>query len=111
MITDMQHTWRPVACRFQANNILRLGLFRFLRLVVAGDGAKWTPAQPGGWARAGFQAVGSVKVRQHRAVPGTVKFLQLKREYRRWYVIVITGTEPSLLPTGGRVGGRRGRGL
>ena len=72
---------------------------------VAGDGAKWTPAQPGGWARAGFQAVGSVKVRQHRAVPGTVKFLQLKREYRRWHVIVITGTEPSLLPTGGRAVG------
>ena len=46
----------------------------------------------GGWAHAQFQAVGSVKVRQHRPVPGTVKSLQLKREHRRWYVIVITET-------------------
>jgi putative transposase len=37
---------------------------------VAGDGAKWTSAEPSGWARAAFQGVGSVKVRQHRAVPG-----------------------------------------
>jgi putative transposase len=72
---------------------------------VAGNGAKWTPADVGGWARAAFQAVGSVKVRQHRPVPQTVKFLQLKREYRRWYVIVITDTEPAPLPAGGRAVG------
>jgi putative transposase len=72
---------------------------------VAGDGAKWTPAPVGGWARAAFQAVGSVKVRQHRPVSGTVKFLQLKREHRRWYVIVITdiGAEP--LPATARAAG------
>jgi putative transposase len=69
---------------------------------IAGDGAKWTPTPVGGWARAAFQAVGSVKVRQHRSVPGTVKFLQLKREHRRWYVIVITEAEPSPLPTADR---------
>ena len=61
---------------------------------VAGDGAKWTSAAVGGWARVAFQAVGSVKVRQHRPVAGTVKFLQLKREHRRWYVIVITEADP-----------------
>jgi putative transposase len=33
---------------------------------VAGDGAKWTAAPPGGWARTAFLGVGSVKVRQHR---------------------------------------------
>ena len=69
---------------------------------VAGDGAKWTSAGPSRWARAAFQSVGSVKVRQHRPVPGTVKFLQLKREHRRWYVIVITETEPAPLPATGR---------
>jgi putative transposase len=69
---------------------------------VAGDGAKWTPAGSGGWARAAFRAVGSVKVRQHRPAPGTVKFLQLKREHRRWYVIVITNTEAMPLPATGR---------
>jgi putative transposase len=69
---------------------------------VAGGGAKWTPAPTGGWARAAFQAVGSVKIRQHRPVPGTVKFLQLKREHRRWYVIVITETEAEPLAAAGR---------
>ena len=69
---------------------------------VAGDGAKWTPAPAGGWARAAFQAVGAVKVRQHRPAPGTVKFLQLKREHRRWYVTVITEAGPAPLPATGR---------
>ena len=69
---------------------------------VAGDGAKWVPADRSGWARATFQAVGAVKVRQHRALPGTVKLLQLKREYRRWYVIVITETGPVPLPAAAR---------
>jgi putative transposase len=82
--------------RFKAYS--RFGQVRF----VAGDGAKWTPAPVGGWARAHFQAVGSVKVRQHRAVPGTVKALQLKREHRRWYVIVIAEAVPVPLPVAGR---------
>ena len=51
---------------------------------VAGDGAKWNQAMHcDRWARASFQAVGSVKVHQHRPVRGTVKALQLKREHRR----------------------------
>ena len=82
--------------RFKAYS--RFGQVRF----VAGDGAKWTPAPAGGWARAQFQAVGSVKVRQHRTVPGTVKALQLKREHRRWYAIVITETQPVPLAAAGR---------
>ena len=69
---------------------------------VAGDGAKWTSAGAGRWARATFQGVGSVKVHQHRKVTGTVKALQLKREHRRWYVIVIAETEVVPLPTAGR---------
>ncbi len=69
---------------------------------VAGAGAKWTCAEPGGWARAAFQGVGSVKVRQYRPVPGTVKTLQLKREDRRWYVIVTADADPMPLPPAGR---------
>ena len=71
-------------------------------LFVAGDGAKWKPSGSGKWAYASFQAVGSVKVHQHREVRGTVKALQLKREHRRWYVIVIAQTEPVPLPPVGR---------
>ncbi len=80
------------------------GRFHQVRF-VAGDGAKWTPAEPGRWARAAFHGVGSVKVRQHRRVPGTVKTLQLKREYRRWYVIVTADAAPLLLPSVGRSAG------
>jgi putative transposase len=72
---------------------------------VAGDGAKWTPAPAGAWARAAFQGVGAVKVRQHRPVLGTVKSLQLKREHRRWYVIATTDTAPMPLPPAGRSAG------
>jgi putative transposase len=68
---------------------------------VNGDGARWTPASGDGWARAYFQAAGSVKVRQHRKITGTVTALQLKREGRRWYVIVIAETDPVPLPSAG----------
>jgi len=36
-------------------------------MFVAGDGAKWEAASGDRWARASFQAVGAVKVHQHRA--------------------------------------------
>jgi putative transposase len=71
-------------------------------LFVAGDGARWEPVGGGRWGYATFQAVGQVKANQHRPVLGRVKTLQLKREGRRWYVIVVTETEPVLLPPTGR---------
>jgi putative transposase len=71
-------------------------------MFVAGDGARWQSASGDGWARASFQAVGAVKVRQHRMVRGTVKTLQLKREHRRWYVIVVADRDPVPLPAAGR---------
>jgi putative transposase len=76
---------------------------RFDQVVfAAGDGSKWQPPGGGRWAYATFQAVGRVKVHAHRRVNGTVKTLQLKREHRRWYVIVTAGTEPVPLPVTGR---------
>jgi putative transposase len=74
-------------------------------LFVAGDGAKWEPTDDGRWAHASFQAVGRVKVRQHRAIVGRVKTLQLKREHRRWYVIVVTDAQVEPLPPTGRAVG------
>ena len=74
-------------------------------MFVAGNGAKWEPAGHGRWAHATFQAVGRIKVNQHRPVVGRVKTLQLKREHRRWYVIAVAETEPvSLPPTGRSIG-------
>jgi putative transposase len=75
--------------------------FNQVRFIV-GDSAKWTAAPAGQWARAAFQAVGVVKVRQHRPVLGRVKTLQLKREHRRWYVIVTVDADPVPLPPAGR---------
>jgi putative transposase len=74
-------------------------------LFVAGDGAKWEPANDGRWAHATLQAVGRLKVRQHRAIVGRVKTLQLKREHRRWYVILVTQANPQPLPSAGRAVG------
>jgi putative transposase len=74
-------------------------------LFVAGNGAKWEPADGGRWAHATLQAVGRVKVGQHRPIAGRAKTLQLKREGRRWYVIVVSETETvPLAPTGRSVG-------
>jgi len=74
-------------------------------MFVNGDGAKWSPFGGDGWARAAFQAVGAVKVRQHRPVQGAVKTLQLKREHRRWYVIVVAEADPVPRPATGRKAG------
>ena len=71
-------------------------------LFVAGDGARWEPADGGRWAHASFQAVGRVKIRQHRPMVGRMKTLQLKREHRCWYVIVVTDIEAVPLPATGR---------
>ncbi len=74
-------------------------------MFVNGDGARWQPSGSGRWAHATFQAVGTVKVREHRQVTGTVKTLQLKQENRRWFVIVTAETEPVPLPATGRAVG------
>jgi putative transposase len=97
--TEVQENTKPGYPRFKPYQ--RFSQVRF----VNGDGATWIPADGHGWARARFQAVGSVKVRQHRAVTGTVKALQLKREHRRWYVIVIAEAEPVPLPATGHAVG------
>ena len=74
-------------------------------MFVSGDGSKWEPSGGGKRAYATFQAVGRVKVKQHREVCGTVKTLAVKREGRRWYVIVTAETEPVPLPGTGREAG------
>jgi putative transposase len=74
-------------------------------LFVAGDGAKWQPADGGRWAHARLQGVGQLKIRQHRPVKGQVKTLQLKREGRRWYVIVVAVGAAEPLPPSGRAVG------
>ena len=65
------------------------------------DGARWREPE-GRWAAAYLQGVGQIKVKAHRLVVGRVKTLRLKREARRWYVIVVAEQRPSPLPITGR---------
>ncbi|MGW2176874.1 RNA-guided endonuclease InsQ/TnpB family protein [Streptomyces sp. NPDC001732] len=53
-----------------------------------GDGCRWdaTPHDP--VTRVRLQGVGHVRVHQHRPVVGKVKTISVKREGKRWYVIL-----------------------
>jgi len=70
------------------------------------DGCRWDsqPHQPA--ARVYLQGVGHVKVNQHRPVQGVVKTISVKREGRRWYVILSCDGVPAvpLPPTGREIG-------
>jgi putative transposase len=53
-----------------------------------GDGCRWdsTPHDP--VTRVRFQGVGHVRVNQHRPVVGKVKTVSVKREGRKWFVVL-----------------------
>ncbi|MGW4561566.1 RNA-guided endonuclease InsQ/TnpB family protein [Streptomyces sp. NPDC004561] len=71
-----------------------------------GDGCRWdaTPHDP--VTRVRLQGVGHVRVHQHRPVVGKVKTISVKREGRRWYVILTAEqTQPERLATTGSVVG------
>ena len=67
-----------------------------------GDGCRWKPDT----GRVHLQGVGHVKVHAHRAVEGRVKTITLKREGRRWFVVLTCDDIParSLPATGRQVG-------
>ncbi|WP_282693669.1 transposase [Streptomyces sp. CC208A] len=71
-----------------------------------GDGCRWgsTPHDP--VTRVRFQGVGHVRVNQHRPVAGKVKTVSVKREGKRWYVVLAAERpEPEPLPATGSVVG------
>ncbi|MDH6628502.1 transposase [Streptomyces sp. LBL] len=71
-----------------------------------GDGCRWdsTPHHP--VTRVRFQGVGHVRVNQHRAVVGHVKTVSVKREGRKWFVVVTAERDrPEPLPATGSVVG------
>ncbi|GGY09470.1 hypothetical protein GCM10010358_72910 [Streptomyces minutiscleroticus] len=71
-----------------------------------GDGCRWnaTPHDP--VTRVRLQGVGHVRVHQHRPVTGTVRTVSVKREGKRWCVILTAEqAAPQSLPaTGSTVG-------
>ena len=65
-----------------------------------GDGCGWLPDQN----RVRLQGIGHVKVHVHRKVEGRVKTIAVKREGRRWYLILSCDDVPAdPLPATGRV--------
>lgn len=71
-----------------------------------GDGCRWdsTPHDP--VTRVRFQGVGHVKVNQHRPVTGKVKTVSVKREGRKWFVVLtVEQAQPEPLPATGSVVG------
>ena len=67
-----------------------------------GDGCRWKPDT----GRVHLQGAGHIKVHAHRAVEGRVKTISLKREGRRWYVVLSCDDVPARpLPATGRQAG------
>ncbi|GAA2796869.1 transposase [Kitasatospora sp. CM 4170] len=71
-----------------------------------GDGCRWDATAHDPVTRVRLQGVGCVRVHQHRPVVGKVKTISVKREGRRWYVILTADqAKPEPLPaTGSAVG-------
>ncbi|WP_006246238.1 RNA-guided endonuclease InsQ/TnpB family protein [Mycolicibacterium tusciae] len=67
-----------------------------------GDGARWHPEQN----RVYLQGVGTVKVSVHRRVEGRVKTIQIKRQGRRWMLVLSCDDVPAnpLPATGSQAG-------
>jgi putative transposase len=67
-----------------------------------GDGARWLPEA----MRVYLQGIGQVKVTMHRQVQGRVKTIQIKRQGRRWMLVLSCDDVPTnLLPVTGRQAG------
>jgi putative transposase len=67
-----------------------------------GDGARWLPEQ----RRVYLQGIGQVKVHVHRQVEGRVKTIQIKRQGRRWMLVLSCDDVPTNpLPATGRQAG------
>jgi putative transposase len=71
-----------------------------------GDGCRWDSTPRDTVTRVRLQGVGHVRVHQHRPIRGRVKTVSVKREGRRWYVILACDDVPAQpLPVTGAVTG------
>ncbi|MFF2619052.1 RNA-guided endonuclease InsQ/TnpB family protein [Kitasatospora sp. NPDC058046] len=78
------------------------GRFDTVEFPKDGDGCRWDSAAHGPVTRARFQGVGHVKVNRHRPVAGRIKTVSVKREGRKWFVVLTAEQEkPEPLPAAG----------
>ncbi|WP_427885950.1 RNA-guided endonuclease InsQ/TnpB family protein [Kribbella sp. GL6] len=83
-----------------------VGRFDTVEFPKDGDGCRWDSSPEGPQTRVRLQGVGHVRVHQHRAVKGLVKTVSVKREGRRWYVVVVCDQVPAEpLPVTGSIVG------
>ncbi|MFB6782654.1 RNA-guided endonuclease InsQ/TnpB family protein [Streptomyces sp. NPDC056352] len=83
-----------------------VGRFDTVEFPRDGDGCRWDATAHDPVTRVRLQGVGHVKVHQHRPVVGHVKTVSVKREGKRWYVILTADQEqPEPLPATGSVVG------
>ncbi|WP_327242787.1 RNA-guided endonuclease InsQ/TnpB family protein [Streptomyces sp. NBC_01320] len=83
-----------------------LGRFDTVEFPRDGDGCRWDATAHDPVTRVRFQGIGHVKVHRHRPVVGHVKTVSVKREGKRWYVILTAERpRPEPLPATGSVVG------
>ncbi|KND39264.1 RNA-guided endonuclease InsQ/TnpB family protein [Streptomyces acidiscabies] len=69
-----------------------------------GDGCRWDSTPHDRQTRVRLQGVGHVRVHQHRPVKGRVKTISVKREGRRWYIVLACDeVPPEPLPDTGSI--------
>jgi putative transposase len=83
-----------------------VGHFDTVEFPKDGDGCRWDSTPHHRQTRVRLQGVGHVRVHQHRPVRGRVKTISIKREGRRWYVVLACDEVPAepLAATGSMVG-------
>ncbi|MEU7432226.1 transposase [Streptomyces sioyaensis] len=83
-----------------------VGHFDTVTFPKDGDGCRWDSTGHDTHTRVRLQGVGHVRVHQHRLVRGRVKTISIKREGRRWYVVLVCDEVPAepLPATGSIVG-------
>lgn len=92
---------RPGYPRFKGR-----GWFDTVEWPKDGDGCRWNPNTQDAQVRVYLQGVGQVRVHRHRQVDGRIKTISVRREGRRWYVVLSCDQVPSrpLLHMGSVVG-------
>jgi putative transposase len=92
---------RPGYPRFKGR-----GWFDTIEWPAKKNGARWDSVPHLTVTRVYLLSIGHVRVHQHRAVNGRVKTITVKRESRRWYVVLSCDDVPAgtLDPTGAVVG-------